>query len=283
MRNKRKNIFTQDREHSTIRKKMRGEQDKMLNQKGRTIIELITGIAVGALLLTGVFQMYTGFIKSNVAVKNESELQEDLARANQVLEKDIRMTGYNVPGNGLVVDLSVENAHILTVLINEVNLSTTLPVAAASGETKFLIAEDKGVAVEQWVCLDDGDDIVYYQIAHVGVNASDVDTITIYGVLSDTWTAEDTKVIFAVGFKYSLETSGSTTSLVRRTHDDFYAISDEISGITVIPKDENGDPLTSDFNDARSISVVLTSQIPRINEGTKTVTNTVEAAIRNPS
>ncbi len=252
----------------------------MLNQNGRTLVELITGIAVGALLLTGVYQMYNNFLKSNVAVKNESVLQEDFARANQILEKDIRMAGFNVSGNGLVVDISVENAHFFTVLVNEANLSTTLPTEASSGVSQFLIAEDKGIVADQWVCLDDGEEIAYYQIAHVGVNASDVDTITIYSTLVDDWTAVDTKVIFAVGLKYSLETSGSTTSLVRRTHNDSYSISDDIDGISVTPKDQNGNPLTTNFDYARSISVELMSQITGVN-GSKTVTNTVEAAIRN--
>ncbi len=251
------------------------------NQKGRTVVELITGITVGAILVAGVLQTYSGFVKSNVAVKNETVLQEHLARANQVLEKDIRMAGYNVPGTGIVVDQSVADKHILRVLMNEDNLSTTLAVSVSAGNTKFLIAEDKGAQVGQWVILQDDKEFAYYEIAHVGVNATDIDTITIYGALAKGWSAAQTGIIFATCYKYSLETVGAVTSLVRRTHDDSYTISEEIDGMTITPKDDTGHTITLDIEkDARSISVVLKSLINDIN-GPKTVTNTVEAAIRN--
>src|SRR4030043_381691 len=96
------------------------------NQSGMTVMDLITGMVVGSMVITGAFQMQAAFIKNNVSVKSESILYENLARANQILEKDIRMAGYNLPGNGMIPDLSVTDENVLRIYINENNLHTTL-------------------------------------------------------------------------------------------------------------------------------------------------------------
>ncbi len=253
------------------------------NQNGRTLIDLIMGITVGAIIVTGAFQMHKAFIKGNQAVKNESVLQEHLARANQVLEKDIRMAGFNVPGNGLVVDQFVTDAHVLRLLINEENYTTNLSIAAGPTDVKLFVADAGDAAVSMWVALIKMDTIAYYEIAHVGINPSGSDTIIVFSALTKHWAVGNTDIYIATCYKYSLEMSGSVKSLVRRTHNDSYTISEEIDGITVTAKEADGTPVTVNFLDARSVSVQLDSQVEDVNNNEKTVTNTVEAAIRNPS
>lgn len=251
------------------------------NQSGMTIMDLITGMVVGSIVITGAFQMQGAFVKNNVAVKSESILYEQLARANQILEKDIRMAGYNLPGNGMIPDLSVANENVLKIFINENNLHTTLADDASSGAVKIKITSDAGVSVGQWICLSDGDDdIAYYEISHVGHNELGTDTVTITTSLDDTWGAAGTQVYFADAYTYSLELDGATMALVRRTYNRAYAISSDIDAINVIPKDSEGTPLTNDFDDARSISVQLSKTIPSIT-GQKTILNTAEVFIRN--
>lgn len=253
------------------------------NQNGKSLVDLIVGITVGAIIVAGAFQLHNVFIKGNKAVKNESVLQEHLARANQVLEKDIRMAGFNVPGNGLVVDQSVTGAHVLRLLINEENYITTLSVAAAPTDVKLFVADASDASVGMWVALYEDDDIAYYEISHVGIRVGGPDTITVFNALTDDWAAGDTEIYIATCYKYSLEMSGSVKSLVRRTYSDSYTISEEIDGMTVTAKEADGTPVTVNFLDARSVSVQLDSQIEDVNSNEKTVTNKVEAAIRNPS
>lgn len=249
--------------------------------KGVTLVELIVAITVTTLLAIFAFQLYGNFIKSNVSMKAESVLNEHLARASQILEKDIRMAGYNLPGNGLVVDISTPNNHVLHTLTRLSTTQTTLGQNVAATSTTIFVQDDLGVVVGQWVCLYDGSIIEYREIAHVGHNPGGDDTITVYNGLSNSWVTATAKVYFARCYTYSLETNGTTTSLVRRTHDHLYSISSDIEAINIIPKDQNGAAIASNFLNVRSVSVQLSKQINSIN-GQKLVACTIDASIRNP-
>lgn len=252
----------------------------MRNQSGLTLVELIMTLAIGIILVAGIYQIYVPFVQNNVYVKKDSIIQEHMARANHFLEKDIRMAGYNLPGNGISPDLTVEDDHMIRIFISENNTRTTLLENESAGSYELLVDDDQGVEVGQWICLNNGGTTKYYPISYVGLSTGGEDSIALAELLAEGWNFSETEVYFARCYTYSLQDTENGTSLIRSTHDASYTISSEIETMTIVPKDASGNPLTMNFALARSVSVQLTRQLVGKNIS-KNFTSTIEASIRN--
>ncbi len=65
------------------------------NQQGLTLVELMVVMAIAGLVLAAVFQMYTFQEKNAVVQEQVTDLQQNLRAAMYLLQRDIRMAGYD--------------------------------------------------------------------------------------------------------------------------------------------------------------------------------------------
>ncbi len=254
--------------------------DKIKNKSGVTLVELMVTIVVSSLLTFSIARAYSVFASGNSSLRRWIEFQEHLIRSSRFIEKDIRMAGLNLPGNGIRPVIADENNHKLYIFTNNDNKKTVLSSTASPGDSILFVNDDRGVLANQCVCLC-GNDTVYYQIARVGHNETGIDTIAIAdSVLSEEWHSSDTELFFAQGIHYAVEEINGGSSLVRRTYNRAFEISTEIEKIEVVPKDQDGSELSNNFSLTRSITITFKKNLQTL-IGEQLVSSNCEANIRN--
>ncbi len=251
------------------------------NQKGITLVEVLVTMLLASIVTVGICKAFATFIRSNVTVKSNVVIQEHIIRANKFLEKDIRMTGLYLPGNGLELDLSNADNHQLSLYYNKENRQTTLPYDTEVSNDYIMVDDIQDVVANETICLSDGTEIKYFQIASVEDNQGAPDRVYLTGAtISRTWSSENTTAVFAKRIKYEVETDSNGKSLVRHSLNNDFTLSDKIDMITVTPKDSLGVAITSQYDDSRYISVALNSTTTNL-IGNGNVSNTLEIAIKN--
>ena len=63
-------------------------------QKGLTLIELMIGLLVGAIVVAGAISIFTGSVKSSTDNINLTRLNQDLRAMMDIMERDIRRAGF---------------------------------------------------------------------------------------------------------------------------------------------------------------------------------------------
>lgn len=69
--------------------------DKLKKHNGFTMVEILIGIVVGAIVLGAIYSTYTIQSKSAVVHDQVSEMQQNLRAALYMMEREIRMAGFN--------------------------------------------------------------------------------------------------------------------------------------------------------------------------------------------
>lgn len=69
-----------------------------LNKKGFSLIELLVAMAVAAILLAGIYKAFNSQMKTHVAQQAVADMQQGLRASMFLMDKDIRMAGYNPTG-----------------------------------------------------------------------------------------------------------------------------------------------------------------------------------------
>jgi prepilin-type N-terminal cleavage/methylation domain-containing protein len=73
----------------------------VLNRNGLTLIEISVSLFISSVLLTTAYKANQYFTKSTLHETEKSSLQREIITVNDIMAKDIRMAGINLPGNGI--------------------------------------------------------------------------------------------------------------------------------------------------------------------------------------
>ena len=95
------------------------------SSKGFTLIELMVALAVTSILLAGIYTTYITQLKSHLTQQLIVEMQQNLRGAMLIIERDIRMAGYDPSRNA--------RAGIITMLGNSFNFSMDVTGGEADG------------------------------------------------------------------------------------------------------------------------------------------------------
>lgn len=256
----------------------------MKNQNGMTVMELLIAVMLTAILAIGTMGMFDSFTRGNVALKKGVELQEGFSRANQILERDIRMAGYNLPGNGLRLSIASENSKMIQIFQNRKSKKTALAAFALTNDSTLLINDDFNDLSHSWICLHVKDSNVthYYPVAFIGHNTIGVDTVKLaLAHLTRSWDTANTEVFFPECITFGIENTSHGRTFVRRFKNKTYFISSDFDTVKVVPKDLNGNLLAANYENTRTITIYLKKKMKTVTGQDQLVSNRVEINIRN--
>jgi prepilin-type N-terminal cleavage/methylation domain-containing protein len=248
-------------------------------RSGVTLIELIIGLTIGSLVVAGMYQSYIRFTRGNLTERQSLEIQNHIAAASGVIEKDIRMAGYRLPGNGLGAIITTGPNCALRLFTNDLERQSALAGDAPAGNTIVRVLDGAGVEAGQWICLS-GADTVFYPIERV-CSATHEDTIYLADTaLTADWPLGETAVYFARSIRYGVETYLGEQWLVRATHDKTTALSPLITRFAAAALDENGQSCMTHADLARTLEVTIGSVTVDRGDSAR-VSETFQTAIRN--
>ena len=72
---------------------------KARNNKGFTLVEILVGLAVSALVLTAVYQIYVAQQKTYIVQEEVAKMQQNLRAALLMMISDLRMAGFDPTGD----------------------------------------------------------------------------------------------------------------------------------------------------------------------------------------
>lgn len=231
---------------------------------GITMIEVAIATFISSIVFCSVLTMYGSFIRMTQFQESETELQQQFMQAYHILERDIRFSGYNLPGNGLHPFITSTGNLSFVMLSNETNQNTRLSADAQIGDLTVIVDDCHGVLAKQWICLMHDSMFAYYQIASVGLHQSGTnpDTVRLQdSTISQTWNHLSTTICFATGIHYSVEGSGSRLHLVRHSLKNDIQVGTSIDSICFVPKDSTGTIISSNYSKARTLLITLVSHL----------------------
>lgn len=143
---------------------------------GFTLVELMVAIALGSLLITGIYSLFIMQNHSYASQNNVADMQQNVRLAMSILSSDLRMAGYGFSANGdykktaTTVDYAVfptnstsaPDTVILRYGINPTTLTAALPGATSNGTLS--VSSISGFANQDYVILSDGQDASRLQI-----------------------------------------------------------------------------------------------------------------------
>lgn len=227
------------------------------NRNGTSLLELVFGILITSILVIGVFRAWRYFDSTTTREKYKAELQRDVITVTNIIERDIRMAGYGLPGNGIYVNLDASDNDKITFYTNENNSSTGLAQDAQPAHTKIYVNDASFFSVGGTVCLA-GTDTIYRTIQHVGINASGDDTLILTASINTAqplWAASSNAY---PAMSISYEISGSAPFSLRRSRNGAdLNIGGKLDSIEVKPKDISGNVLAGNGTNASVITIVM--------------------------
>ena len=122
------------------------------NKKGMTLIELLVVMVIAAVLLGGIYRLFTSQSKAYAVQDQVVEVQQNIRIAMEILLKDLRMTGLDddrTPGAVIATPL-IPGDHSLTVRYEH---------DGAQREVSYWVDETSRLmrqADREWVVGDDG-------------------------------------------------------------------------------------------------------------------------------
>jgi prepilin-type N-terminal cleavage/methylation domain-containing protein len=247
----------------------RGCMKGLHGNHGISLIELLIGMVVAAIVISGAYRGYRYFVIHNARQAGISELQTTLTAVSQVIESDIRMAGYGIPGNGLeLIDEETGNDQV-TLYINYDESATVLTCDAIDGDTVLLVAGLSGARPDGWVMLKDPGKELHCRI---GAILSDENKIKLASALSGgAFPYETTEVFYESRIKYSVENDG----LVRTVNATPRLLARGIQNMEISVKNANGQVCTAG-EQVRMLAMTLGSSVRQA-----AVARTMEVTLRN--
>jgi Tfp pilus assembly protein PilE len=233
------------------------DQVPVKGRSGATIMETVMAVSVSTILFLFVMMGYSSFVKMAGMQKQDTLVQNELMDAYRFLEKDIRMSGFNVPGNGIYPTITAGANDELELLYNEKETTTKLRVAAQPGDSILVVDDYKGVHPDQWICLRQNSAIGYYQIKSINVGSDTIpDTLRLKKAVSTSWDNAQTNVYFAKSARWSIGSASGLNSLERETLTNKYGFS-TIDSIKISVQDSSGNPVAAPFTQGTSLGIRL--------------------------
>ena len=223
---------------------------------GLTLLELVIAVSLSAVIISAAYKAQLSFSKAASRENDKAVLQRDLMSACDMIEKDIRMAGLGLPGNGVDLKLSDTISDELTLFMNKAQLSATLYSNALYTDAKILINRTGISSWGRWVCLEAAGSIVFKEITRVGLNLSgDPDTIYLAAQLNAGLYPQNSNIYSADRISYFLKNMAEKV-LCRRFNSRDSEISTVIDSLSIVPKDNGGVSLSSG-TEAKVLKVVI--------------------------
>ena len=251
------------------------------NSAGTSLVELTIAIFVGSIMITGAYQAHRFFTASSTRERQKAELQCNIISVSNIIERDIRMAGCGLPGNGVSTYLVDEESCHLTCFTNEMHLQSSLTDVAQPADMHIVVDTAEGFLVGGYACLGGPPDTCYRRIIHIGTAdpPSGPDTLhlsrTVYHGPYDI----DTPVYPAITLTYTV-TNNPTPSIQRMKNGAPFALGGKLDSIRIELKDDAGNPVGASVENAAVVTVMLGGHI---GDGGNRVflTDTTEVNIRN--
>lgn len=249
-----------------------------LNCNGMTLIEITVGLFISSVILTTAYKANQYFTKSTLHETEKSSLQREIITVSDIMSKDVRMAGLNLPGNGIRATVNSTSNDLIELYSNDSGYQTTLSEVPGFNDDRMRIVNGAGMIQDHWVCISEPlSDTVYRQIKRVGMNVSGPDTIFMYDEIDMTLSA-NTKVFPASRVKYCI--NASTGGLTRSVNGIEVPIGSNVDTLEFVPKSSSGTTLGNMGKSAAVLSVYFGGRLKSGN-GYSIISDSVEINLRN--
>jgi len=228
------------------------------NQNGTTLLELIFGMLIASIIIYCVFKAWNYFDMQTRREKYKAELQRDMITVTNIIERDIRMAGCGLPGNGVYVNIAASANDEIELYTNEDGRSTGLAQDAQPVHTTIYVNDASIFTAGSAVCLA-GTDTIYRTIQHVGINPTGDDTLVLTERINTAmplWAASSAAYP-ARKTKYEICAAGTGFSLKRSRNGNGMNLGGKLDSMEVKPKDKVGNILAGNGKGASVITVVM--------------------------
>ena len=227
------------------------------NSSGITLLELMVALFICSLLFVLLFAVYGSFVKVSNFQKSSLDLETQFMHAVRVIEKDVRLAGFGIPGNGLYpINGGAQNFR-LVVLSNEDNKKTALFEDAHNGDSDIKVQNADGIAANQWAYMVQQTDVAYYAIDRVGLHSGSDTVFLKDSLIHITWNKSSTQVYFAKGIRYGVELKDGKKNLIRASLMNSIPVGSSIDSFIVCPKDKAGADLGGDYAPAKILGITI--------------------------
>lgn len=257
------------------------------NEKGVTIVELMVTIVISSILAIGMVRLFADFGRNNVSIQRDIVLQERVQRLNQFLERDLRVAGLNLPGNGLLIDSSSGPACItIKIFTNDANRQTVLTEEInLVDDTIVKVPSACGAVAKDFVCMYDSVGTPRYcYIKEVRPGAGGTEEVVITDQnFSKTFQTANTRVYFAKCIEYNLEIDPNKTTnkyVVRRYGGKMFVLNhnNEVSTMQFVARNANNELVNDNLSQARTLTVNI---LNKLSDAEAKIISTIAVAIRN--
>jgi hypothetical protein len=233
---------------------------------GFTVIETLLAVFISTILFMAVLFVYDAYAKMTHSQGVQADTQEQLMLVRHLMEKDIHLAGYNLPGNGIYVANPGALDPTPIFLSNQDNKQTQLYGDAEIGNTKLLVNDANGATSRQWVCLSKDTMIGYKPISRIGMRqggAAACDTIFLKSTyMFRHWDHALTQVVFARAVQYTLENKDGSRQLVRHDAVGDQPIGPAIDSLSYVPKDTSGALSWNNYPKIQILQITLAAPCP---------------------
>ena len=240
------------------------------------------GVIISSILfLIGLFA-YGGYTRMTRIEESLATTQQQFIYAQRFMEKDVHMSGYALSGNGLYTQGLGSAQFKLYFFRNDNNTATVLSADANPGDIRVLVANGHGCDTNQWMCLSHDSTSRFYPVARIRFNTGlGGDTVWLKtATISDSWNHATALVKFVKGIWYSIDSAGTTKSLVRHCGAQAIAIGTLIDTLGYVSLDSLGFTVGNAFAKARCLRVVFGSHAKTASPNSTTI-KTFDVMIRN--
>lgn len=245
---------------------------------GVTLLELVIATMIGSIVVATAMQSQRYITRSASRENDKALVQRDILTVTDFLEKDIRMAGLGLPGNGIEANLSDTASDELRIFINEQRQSSVLTAPASALDYAVFVENGLIMKPGQWVCLA-GTDTVYKEISRVGMNAMAADTVYLTEQIGVGNYPAASLVYPAIRIEYYVK-NVSGPDFVRKKNNFAVNLSGLLDTMNIVPKDSFGVPLSGSISSARVLTVVFGGMVGSGSSGVLMAEST-EVNIRN--
>jgi hypothetical protein len=226
------------------------------NTHGTSILELVIALFICSILVTGIFRVARAVFASANREKQKAEMLRSIMSVSNIIERDIRMAGCGLPGNGMRAILNDGYNDYLMIFTNENRIQTVLTKPVGVSDIDLPVKDTVGFTPDKWVCVESvGKDTIYREISAVTTkNGDKVITLTTpVGVVASILAGSN--VYAATRISYMVVNSPKP-ALQRKRNDLTIDLGVKLQKISVIPKNAAG-TVVAFARDADVLTVVL--------------------------
>jgi Tfp pilus assembly protein PilE len=249
------------------------------NIRGISLVEMSIAMLVGSLVISAAFQTHRYISRSADRENTKALLQRDICTISQFIEKDIRMAGLGLPGNGIEPQIAANSNHELSIYMNENRKISTLSSCASPSDLSLIIQDASGMNSSGWICISGAAGTVYKEILGIGNSPTGPDTIYLGEQLGAGPFTVNSNVYFAKRIHYSV-VKFPRTAFLRRVNGLETPLSAIIDSVKITLRDSLGNNVNNSSASAAYLSVMFGGRVGSGNN-TSFVAESTEVNIRN--